>query len=217
MTSEVMDSIPSAVHDLVHGEPAGSTPALRPAPPALAEAARALAALARDGGKALDPPSLVPRDRPLDAEPATARVLGAFGGTGGPWLVQPLNVLRIVLHPEGLQPYLVNFDEVATELLTGLHRKVASEGADPERDALLAELMSLTGVPAAGVVPDLSRPPNPVLPLHLKRDGLELRLFTAVTQIASPQDVTLEGVRIESFMPADPASEAAIRRLADAG
>jgi hypothetical protein len=67
------------------------------------------------------------------------------------------------------------------------------------------------------VVPDLSRPPSPALPLHLKRDDLELRLFTAVTLIASPQDVTLDGLCIESFMPADPASEATIRRLVGEG
>jgi hypothetical protein len=81
---------------------------------------------------------------------------------------------------------VVNFDEVAISL-TGLHRKAASDGEDPERDALLAELTALPGIPEAGVVPDLSRPPNPVLPLHLKRDDFELRLFTAVTQIACPR------------------------------
>ena len=112
-----------------------------------------------------------------------------------------------------VQPYVVNFDEVATELLTGLHRR-ASDGEDPELSALLAELTALPGIPAAGVVPDLARPPSPALPLHLKCDDLELRLFTAVTLIASPQDVTLDGLRIESFMPADAATEASIRQLA---
>lgn len=153
----------------------------------------------------------------IGANSATGHVLGRFAGAGRPWTQTPMNILRLTLHPEALQPYVVNFDEVATELLTGLHRKAASDGEDPERDALLAELTALPGIPEAGVVPDLSRPPNPVLPLHLKRDDFELRLFTAVTQIASPQDVTLEGLRIESFMPADPESEAAIRRLTSAG
>jgi transcriptional regulator with XRE-family HTH domain len=150
----------------------------------------------------------------LGMNAATARVLGRFSDGSGVWVQQPLNLLRLTLHPGALQPYIVNFDEVATELLTGLHRKVSSDGEDALRDALLAELTALPGIPLAGVVPDLSRPPNPVLPLHLKGDDLELRLFTAVTQIASPQDVTLDGLRIESFMPADPESEAAIRRLA---
>ncbi len=145
---------------------------------------------------------------------ATGRVLGRFSGEGAVWTEQPMNLLRLTLHPEALQPYVVNFAEVATELLTGLHRKVASEGDDPERAALLAELTALPGIPETGVVPDLSLPPNPVLPLHLKRDDLELRLFTVVTQLASPQDVTLEGLRIESMMPADPETEAVIRELA---
>ena len=144
---------------------------------------------------------------------AAPKVLGRFAGSGSPWHQQPLNLLRLTLHPEALQPYVVNFDEVATELLTGLHRKVSSDGADPEREALLAELTALPGIPHSAVLPDLSRPPSLALPLHLKRDDLELRLFTAVTQMASPQDVTLDGLWIESFMPADAASDAAIRRL----
>ncbi len=63
------------------------------------------------------------------------------------------------------------------------------------------------------MVPDLSRTPSPALPLHLKRDGLELRFYTMVTLIASPQDVTLDGLRIESFMPADAETEATVRGL----
>jgi len=150
----------------------------------------------------------------LGMNTATPRVLGRFASAGGPWLQQPINLLRLTLHPEALQPFVVNFDEVATELLTGLHRKASCDGADATRDALLAELRALPGIPEAGVLPDLSLAPRPVMPLHLKRDDLELRLFIVVTQIASPQDVGVEGLRIESLMPADPESEAIIRRLA---
>ena len=46
-----------------------------------------------------------------------------------------------------------------------------------------------------------------------RKEGPEL-FFTVVTQLASPQDVTLEGLRIESMMPADPETEAVIRELA---
>jgi hypothetical protein len=137
---------------------------------------------------------------------AAPKVLRCFSDSGEPWSEQPLNVLRLMLHPGALQPYIVIFDEVATELLTGLHRRVSSDGDDPKLRALLAELTAPPGVPKAGVVPDLSRPSSPALPLHLKRDELGLRLFTAVTLIASPQDVTLDGLRIESFVPADRAS-----------
>jgi len=131
-----------------------------------------------------------------------------------PWNDERPNLLRMTLHPDALQPYIVNFDEVATELLTGLHRKASSSVEDPELEALLEELRSLPGVPESAQVPDLERAPLPVLPLHLKKDDLELRLFSAVTSIASPQDVTVAELRIESLMPADDLTEAAIRRLA---
>lgn len=133
---------------------------------------------------------------------------------GPPWNDEPPNLLRMTLHPDALQPYIVNFDEVASELLTGLHRKVASSLEDRELQALLAELRSLPGIPGSARVPDLARAPLPVLPLHLKKNDLELRLFSAVTSIASAQDVTVAELRIESLMPADGPTEAAIRRLA---
>jgi hypothetical protein len=44
-----------------------------------------------------------------------------------------------------------------------------------------------------------------------------MRLFSCITTIGTPQDVTLEDVRIESLLPADAASEAALRRLAESG
>jgi transcriptional regulator with XRE-family HTH domain len=147
---------------------------------------------------------------------AAPKLFACFAGTGAPWRTQPLNLLRLTLHPEALQPHIVNFDEVATDLLTGLHRRVAGEGEDPALAALLAELTALPGIPESGVVPDLSRAPSPALPLHLKRDGLELRFYTMVTLIASPQDVTLDGLRIESFMPADAETEATVRALVGA-
>jgi hypothetical protein len=53
-----------------------------------------------------------------------------------------------------------------------------------------------------------------ILPLHLKKDDVELRLFSAITILASPQDVTVEELRIESLRPADPATEKWIREIA---
>lgn len=44
---------------------------------------------------------------------------------------------------------------------------------------------------------------NPVLPIHFRRDGISLRLFTAIATLGTPRDVTLEEIRIEFFFPMD--------------
>ena len=153
----------------------------------------------------------------LDANEASARVLGAFVGPGAVWRQQPPNVLRLTLHPEGLRPYIVNWADVASSLLRRVQREAAAAGQDPELQALVQELLALPGLPAEATEAPLTGPLELVLPVHLKRDALELRLFSTFTSVGTPQDITLEELRIESFMPADAASDAAIRRLAADG
>jgi len=57
-----------------------------------------------------------------------------------------------------------------------------------------------------------------LLPVALRKDRLELNLFTTITTLGTPHDVTLHELRLESFFPADEASrewfEAAARQRA---
>jgi len=145
---------------------------------------------------------------------ATATVLGCFASDGAPFRETPLNLLRITLHPQGLQPHLVNFEEVAYEMLAGLHRAASRAGDAPELVELYEELAALPGVAGRVPVPDPSRPAVVILPLHLKKDDVELRLFSAITIMASAQDVTVDELRIESLMPADTETERWIRVVA---
>ena len=132
------------------------------------------------------------------------------------WREQPLNLLRLTLHPEGLQSAIVNFEAVASALLVRLARTVTMAGNDAELARLADELRSLPGLPESVRVPDPTRPPPPILAMHLKGVGVELRLFSMLTTLGTPQDVTLQGVHIESFMPADADSEAWLRAIAGA-
>jgi hypothetical protein len=43
-----------------------------------------------------------------------------------------------------------------------------------------------------------------------------LRLFSTIMTLGTPQDVTLQELRIETFFPADTESEAALKQLAPA-
>lgn len=66
----------------------------------------------------------------------------------------------------------------------------------------------LAGASARGIV----APTNELLlPVHLKADDLELRLFSAIMTLGTPQDVTLQELRIETFFPADAGSESRLR------
>jgi transcriptional regulator with XRE-family HTH domain len=151
--------------------------------------------------------------RLLRANAAAGKALGGFVKDAPIWREQPLNLLRLTLHPDALAPHIVNFREVAVSMLTRLERVVTSCGDDGELAALERELRALPGMPAPSSFPATL---DPVMPLHLKRGELEMRLFTMLSQVGGAQDVTAAELHIETLMPADAASEAALRALAEA-
>jgi hypothetical protein len=44
---------------------------------------------------------------------------------------------------------------------------------------------------------------SPVLPMHFQKGSTKLRLFTTIATLGTPQDITLQELRIESFFPMD--------------
>src|SRR5204863_105823 len=78
---------------------------------------------------------------------------------------------------------------------------------------LLDELLSYPDVPRQWRSLDLDASTAPFLPIEFARDGLRLRYFTTLTSLGTPHDITLQELRIESFFPADEATEEASRRL----
>ena len=51
-----------------------------------------------------------------------------------------------------------------------------------------------------------------LLPIHIRKDDFELRLFSTIMTLGTPQDVTLQELRIETFFPADAESETRLRQ-----
>lgn len=66
---------------------------------------------------------------------------------------------------------------------------------------LLACVLAQPGVPAEWRVFAPGRSAAPFIPLHLRCDGLEVRLFTMLTSIGTPLDVTAEEIHIETYLP----------------
>jgi transcriptional regulator with XRE-family HTH domain len=124
------------------------------------------------------------------------------------------NYLRMTFHPLGARRWIVNWDEVGRHLLDRAERELAHTTDDEPAAALLAELRGYTDLPAR------RHPSGPVsaadllLPIHIRKDGLELRVFSTIMTLGTPQDVTLQELRIETFFPADEASERIWRGIA---
>jgi hypothetical protein len=113
----------------------------------------------------------------------------------------PPNVVRLMFR--SLRPHVANWDETGEALIQRVHREAVGGIPDPETLRLLDEVLSLPGIPAAWSTPDFSAGTLPLLPVVFSKDGLRLSYFSMVTTVGTPQDITLQEIRVESFFPVD--------------
>ena len=123
------------------------------------------------------------------------------------------NAMRLMFHPRGFRPYIVNWDAMAAALIQWLHRDVLSGlGGEATRD-LLNELLAYPGVPPRWRTLDLDVSTAPFLAIDFAKDDLHLRFFSTLTSLGTPHDITLQELRIEAFFPADARTEETARQL----
>lgn len=117
------------------------------------------------------------------------------------------NVLRISLHPDGLGGRLHDLPAFSGHVLGRLRRQIALTG-DTELAALHDEL---AGYPGVHAVEPWTEHPGVVLPLALDTPAGPLSFFSTAATFGTAADVTLSELTVESFFPADAATDAAVR------
>lgn len=122
---------------------------------------------------------------------------------------QPLNALRVTLHPDGMAPHIHNLGQWRAAVLGGLLRS-AHARADAEMLALYHEL---AGYPCDDHVDDLatSGPGSVHVPMLLRVGGTDLSFLAIIATFGTAVDITLSELAIESFFPADAATAAYLR------
>lgn len=113
------------------------------------------------------------------------------------------NAMRLTFSPYGMQPLIANWTNVAPLLLTRLQREIAADPSNQTIAELYEELRELTT--GADPHPDhaMLTAPEPILPIELHLNGAELRIFSMISTFGTPQDVTADEVRVETFFPVD--------------
>ena len=130
---------------------------------------------------------------------------------------KPANLLRWLLDPQALRPKLSNWEEVARHLVSTTYAEILADGGEPKALAFIEEIMAYPDVPASFRKLRFEERPAPVLTLDYIVGGRSLSVFTTISTLGTPQDVTLQEVRIECFFPADERSDALFRSLAAKG
>ncbi len=149
----------------------------------------------------------------LQSNQAAERFFGLLlGDRAGP---EPMNVVRLMFDPRGLRPYVSNWEEVAETLLQRVHREAVGGVPDEATDRLLNEVLDRPGVPRRWGRLNPAAPTVPVIPICFRKGEHAFNFFSAVTTLGTPQDVTLQELRIEAFFPADAATAESARALRD--
>jgi transcriptional regulator with XRE-family HTH domain len=124
-----------------------------------------------------------------------------------PWTAEltpetPVNLLDLLVHPEGLAARIVNLPAVGPELLAHLRADAAAHPALTPRVEAFAAMLTARGVDHRSVAAG-QRPLAPVLTTHYATAFGELAFFSMFTTFGTPHDITLASLRVEHLFAAD--------------
>jgi transcriptional regulator with XRE-family HTH domain len=121
-----------------------------------------------------------------------------------------INLADALVGPDVLRPYLLNWAEVVRYFLRSVEADAAADGRS-ETAALLERLLAYDGVRALLKPAVTETAAIAVLPMHFRKGDVALRLMTTIATLGTPQDITAQELRIESFFPMDHASADVMR------
>ena len=98
----------------------------------------------------------------------------------------------------------MEWHELALYFIANLEAELSNNPYNSEARELLEEVKAYPDMPRTITHEE---PPKPYLELTATRDDLTMSFFTVVSTFDTPQDVTLQELRIETFFPADTATE----------
>jgi transcriptional regulator with XRE-family HTH domain len=124
-----------------------------------------------------------------------------------------INLADALVAPDILRPHLANWSDVVRYFVRSVEADAAADGT-PETAALLDRLLRYKDVRAAIAQAPNHAPGAPVLPMHFEKGRTRLMLFTTIATLGTPQDITVQELRIESFFPMDNGTAAVFRKWA---
>lgn len=149
---------------------------------------------------------------------AVTRAFSGLGDLEAMWQATcgdgPRNLLRFTFHPGGVRPLIANIEELAPIFLQRTQREAAATRND-HLLGILEEIRSWEGIPSDWLDLPVSQPPPPIIPLTLDNGVIRASMFTMISTFGTPQDITTDELRIESYFPADEQTEMLLTSLAE--
>ncbi len=118
-----------------------------------------------------------------------------------------INLMRFAFDPQGLRPFIVNWEELAGHLLQRVYREANSSIESEQSTLLFDELMRDPDTAELWKTSTKSPQNDLILTTHFKRNDLDLSFFSTIATLGTPYDITLQEIRIECLFPADEETE----------
>jgi transcriptional regulator with XRE-family HTH domain len=113
---------------------------------------------------------------------------------------KPRGLLDLMFDPEGMRPFVEEWEKVAAGLLQRVRREAVGQVLDAELQELLKRLQKYPGV--TGLKTSVA-PQSPILPIVFRRDNQRFSYFSLITTVGTPQCITAQELRVECMFPTD--------------
>lgn len=124
------------------------------------------------------------------------------------------NAARIIFDPEGVRPFVEDWERAAATFVDRLHREALLDPTDGRLAALIEDVMAYPGVDPSWRTPDFSRPAPALLPIGFTMGGMTLRFLATVTRLSAPQSAALDDLQMEAWFALDETTEAVCQAAA---
>jgi transcriptional regulator with XRE-family HTH domain len=125
-----------------------------------------------------------------------------YEGCSAELMRAPVNAVRIVLHPAGLGPRVINYAAWRAHTLSLLRQQIDAR-ADPVIQGLLAEVSAYPSPPNSEGGASFEPSERLATPLRIATRLGVMSFLGTVTVFGTPNDVTLSELALEMLFPAD--------------
>lgn len=126
----------------------------------------------------------------------------------------PRNMLHLMFDPNGMRPFVANWEAVAKSLIQRVYRESVGRVIDDQTKALVDALLRYPDVKTEWKT-ITSLGPMPVVPISFVHKGKLVNYFSMITTVGTPQTVAAQELRIESMFPADDMTEVHHKQMLD--
>jgi transcriptional regulator with XRE-family HTH domain len=141
-------------------------------------------------------------DRHWNVVLSNAALPQLYEGCSAELMRAPVNAMRLILHPAGMGPRILNYPAWRSHCLTILRQQIEAR-ADPFLRALMAEVAAYPVPVEVGRVQGFESAERLATPLRIATRFGVMSFLSTVTVFGTANDVTLAELALEMLFPAD--------------